>query len=61
MEYINYVRSMIASYRRSTRKIKSMIVMAKKAFYRKKTRFTSKLDLHLRKKLMECYIWSTEL
>jgi hypothetical protein len=53
MEYFNYVRSMIASYTRSTRKIKCMIVMAKKAFYRKKNRFTSKLDLHLRKKLME--------
>ena len=32
--------------------------MAKAAFNKKKTLFTSKLDLHLRKKLVKCYIWS---
>jgi hypothetical protein len=35
-------------------KIKARIVMAKAAFNRKKTLFTSKLDLELRKKLMKC-------
>jgi hypothetical protein len=35
--------------------------MAKAAFNRKKTLFTSKLDLELRKKLMKCYIWSIAL
>ena len=35
--------------------------MAKAAFGKKKTLFTSKLDLHLRKKLIKCYIWSTAL
>ena len=32
--------------------------MAKVAFNKKKTLFTSKLDLDLRKKLVKCYIWS---
>jgi hypothetical protein len=29
--------------------------------YEKKTLFTSKLDLNLRKKLVNCYIWSIAL
>jgi hypothetical protein len=32
--------------------------MAKAAFNKKKTLFTSKLDLNLRKNLVKCYIWS---
>ena len=32
--------------------------MAKAAFNKKKTHFTSTLDLNLRKKLVKCYIWS---
>jgi hypothetical protein len=32
--------------------------MAKTAFNKKKTLFTSKLDLELRKKLVKCYSWS---
>ena len=32
--------------------------MAKAAFSKKKTLFTRKLDLNLRKKLIKCYIWS---
>jgi len=35
--------------------------MAKAAFNKKKTLFTSKLDLNLRKKLVKCYICSTAL
>jgi hypothetical protein len=31
--------------------------MVKAAFNKKKTVFTSKLDLRLRKKLVKCYIW----
>jgi hypothetical protein len=31
--------------------------MAKAAFNKVKTLFTSKLDLELRKKLVKCYIW----
>ena len=43
---------------RCTREIKYKICMAKAAFNRKKTLFTSKLDLNLSKKLLKCYIWS---
>jgi hypothetical protein len=35
--------------------------MAKAAFNKKKTHFTSKLDAHLRKKPLKCYIWSIAL
>jgi len=35
--------------------------MAKTAFSKKKTLFTSKLDLNLRKKLIKCYNWSMAL
>jgi hypothetical protein len=35
--------------------------MAKAAFNKKKTLFTSKLDLNLKKKLFKCYIWSIAL
>jgi hypothetical protein len=40
---------MIPNDARCTREIKSMIAVAKVAFNRKKTLFTSKLDLNLRK------------
>jgi hypothetical protein len=35
--------------------------MATGAFNKKRTLFTSTLDLELRKKLEKCYIWSTAL
>ena len=35
--------------------------MAKAAFNKKKTLFTSKLGLNLMKKLVKCYIWSMAL
>jgi hypothetical protein len=35
--------------------------MAKAAFNKKRTVFTSTLDLELRKKLVKCYIWSIAL
>jgi hypothetical protein len=35
--------------------------MAKAAFNKKRTLFTSTLDLELRKKLVKCYIWSIAL
>jgi hypothetical protein len=45
-----------------TREIKSRIAMAKAAFNKKKkTLFTSKLDLKFRKKLVKCDIWSMVL
>jgi hypothetical protein len=40
---------------------KSRIAMAKAAFNKKKTLFTSKLDSNLRKKLAKRYIWSIAL
>jgi hypothetical protein len=53
--------STITNDARCTREIKSKIAMAKAAFNKKKSIFTSKLDLHLRKKLVKCYIYSTAL
>jgi hypothetical protein len=35
--------------------------MAKAAFSKKRTLFTSTLDLELRKKLVKCYVWSIAL
>jgi hypothetical protein len=37
------------------------MAMAKEIFNKKKTLFTSKLELNLRKKLVKCYIWSVAL
>jgi hypothetical protein len=55
------VGSIITGDARFTREIKSKIAMAKTAFSKKKTLLTSKLDLLLRKKLVECFIWSVAL
>jgi len=52
---------MLTNDGRCTREIKSRIAMAKAAFGKTKTLFTSKLDLNLRKKLIKCYIWSKAL
>jgi hypothetical protein len=35
--------------------------MAKAAFNKKRSPFTSKMDLELKKKLVKCYIWSIAL
>ena len=48
-------------YVRCTREIKYRIVMEQEAFKRNKTLFTSKLDLHVRKKLVNCHICSIAL
>jgi hypothetical protein len=56
VECFKYLGSMLTNDGRCTREIKSRIAMAKK-----KTLFTSKLDLNLRKKLIKCYIWSMAL
>jgi len=52
----NSLGSRITNDARCTREIKSRIAVAKSAFS-KKTHFTSKLDLKLRKELVKCYIW----
>ena len=55
VECFNYLSSMLTNDGRCTREIKSRIAMEKVAFNKKKTLFTSKLDLDLRKKLVKCY------
>jgi hypothetical protein len=59
VEYFNYLGIMITNDARCTSEIKTRIVLAREAF--NKTLFTSKLDLNLRKKLAQCYIWSIAL
>jgi hypothetical protein len=44
-----------------TCEIKSRIAMVKAAFNKKGALFTKKMDLELRKKLLNCYIWSIAL
>jgi hypothetical protein len=56
--YWFYSNIIITNDARCTREIKSRIAMAKAAFNKKKTLFTSNLDLNLRRKLVKCYIWS---
>jgi hypothetical protein len=60
VEVFNYLGSMITNVARCAREIKARIAMTKAAF-QKKTLFTSKLNLELRKKLVKCYIWSIAL
>jgi hypothetical protein len=61
VEEFTYLGSMITDDVRCTREITARIAMAKAAFNKKKTLFTSKLVLELRKKLVKCYIWSIAL
>ena len=58
VEYFKYLGRMIRNDARRTREIKFRIAITKAAFSRKKTIFTCKLDLNLRKQLVKCYIWS---
>jgi hypothetical protein len=51
---------MITNYARCIREIISLTAIAKAAFKRK-TLFTSKLDLNVRKKLLKGYKWGTAL
>ena len=61
MECLKYLGSTLTNDGRCTCEIKSRTVIAKAAFNKKKTLFTSKLDLNLRNKLVKCYIWSMAL
>jgi hypothetical protein len=61
MECFKYLGSILTNDGRCTCEIQSRIAMAKAAFSRRKTLFTSKLNLNLRKKLVKCYIWSMAL
>ena len=55
VECFKYLGSILTNDIRCTCEIKSRF--AKAAFNKKKTFFTSKLDLNLRKKLVKSYIW----
>jgi hypothetical protein len=62
VEYFNYFGSTTTNDARCILKIESRIAMTKAAFSKKKkTLFTSKLDLNVRRKLVKCYIWSIAL
>jgi hypothetical protein len=59
--YFNYLVSMITIDARCKRGIKFRIAIRKAAFNKKKALFTSRFDIHLRKKPVKCCIWSTAL
>jgi hypothetical protein len=61
VESFNYLGSVLTNDGRCTCEIKCRIAMAKAAFNKKNALFTSTLNLELRKKLVECYIWSIAL
>jgi len=61
VESFKYLGSILTNDGRCTCEIKCRIAMAKAAFNKKRTLFTSTLDLELRKKLVKCYIWSIAL
>jgi len=54
MEYFSYLGSRIIRDAKCTCEVTSKIAMAKEAFNKNKTLFTSKLDLNLRRKLVKC-------
>ena len=56
-----YLKLILTNDGRYTCEIKCRIAMAKAAFNKKRTLFSSTLDLELRKKLVKCYIWSIAL
>jgi hypothetical protein len=58
MESFKYLGSMLTKDGRCTFEIKFRLAMAKAESNKKGVPFTSTLDLKLRKKPIECYIWS---
>jgi len=58
VESFKYLGSILTNGGRCTCEIKCRIAMAKAAFNKKRTVFTSTLYLEWRKKLVKCYIWS---
>jgi hypothetical protein len=61
VESFKYLGSILTNDKTCACEIKCRIAMTKAAFNKKRTFFTSTLDLELRKKLVKCYIWSTAL
>jgi len=58
VESFKYLGSILTNDGRCTYEITCRIATAKAAFNKKRTLFTSTLDLELRKKLVKCYVWS---
>jgi hypothetical protein len=56
-----YFVSILTNDGRCACEMKCGIAMAKAAFNKKRTLFTSTLDLELRKKLVNCYVWNIAL
>jgi len=61
VKYCKNLGSMRTIDARCTYEMKPRIAAARAAFNKKKTLFTRKLDLTLRKAVLKCYIWSTVL
>ena len=61
VESFKYLGTILTNDGRCTCEIKCRIAMAKAAFNKKRTLFTSTLDLELRRKLVKCYIWGIAL
>ena len=61
VESFKYLGSILTNDGRCTCETERRIAMAKAAFNKKRTLFTSALDLELRKKLVKCYVWSIAL
>ena len=59
VESLKYLGSMLTNEGRCTCEVKSRISMAKAAFNKKRSLFTSTLDLELRNKLVKCYVWGS--
>jgi hypothetical protein len=54
----SYLGSILTNNGRCTCEIICRIAMAKAAFNKKRSLFTSTLDLELRKNLVKCYVWN---
>jgi hypothetical protein len=61
VEPLKYLVSILTNNGKCTCEVKCKIAMAKAAFNKKRTLFTSTMDLELRKKLVKCYVWSIAL
>ena len=61
VESFKYLSIVLTNDGRCICEIKCRIAMAKAAFNNKRALFTGTLDWELRKKLVNCYIWSLAL
>jgi hypothetical protein len=57
---ISHIWVVIRSDARCARVITSKVAMVKTPFSKKKALFVYKMDSYLTKKLVKCYIWSTD-